>query len=617
MPGIYGFVQKRRFDTDHNRALINAMRQSLEHMAEYESAVYACDWCGLGNTGLPVPGQTRFVADPSAGRAAAVSGYIYGWKNNSRIEPVTDPDLAGQLLRLPEENIETLVDGSFNIATVDLNRKVLHLVNDRFGHRQLYYLDTDDIFIFATEIKALMAYERFDRTLDQQAVFDYFNYTYPLGDRTFFKTVKLLPGAHHVTVRPSGAVLHEYWRYVYGSVSTASLPELIEEADSIYRDHIRRVIGDSRLIVLPLSGGLDSRFILSHAVQLGKTPHLFSHGAPGCNEEKIARTVAKAHGLFDRYTFVEVNPLWLVEYSERYIHLVDGMAHTDPCMLLGISDQYKLPRIESAFLNGIFGGPTNFGSGYFRDYDMAEPPDRQAKLKSIWGTMFGFSLSDQYYAMFHGDIRDTIKASHLGSIDREFCKYENVSEHFYNQKDVFMIKNRLTRFMNQVDCNRFGWNDHFALASDRLVDFYLTLPPELKLGRKFFVEYFKAKFPDMARITYQATGVNLYQTPSPMSKKLKYYRRRMHYYLERATRGKASFTDPDQYYHYDLWYRKYPQIRSFYENILLDERTFSRGLLDREGVEHALRRQREGGNGFYDISSLAGFEIFCRKFVDR
>lgn len=617
MPGIYGFVQKRRFDSDRNHALIDAMRQSLEHRPEYQSETFACDWCGLGNTGLPVPGQTRFVADEPAGKAAAMSGYIYGWKNSGRIEPVTDPDLTARLLRLPQENLQDHIDGSYNVATLDLQQKVLHLVNDRFGHRQLYWFENDEIFIFATEIKALAACDQFDRTLDQAAVFDYFNYTYPLGDRTFFKHVKILPGAQHLTVRPSGTLRKEYWNYRYGAVSTATLPELIEEADVIYRDHIKRVVGDAKLIVLPLSGGLDSRFILSHTVQLGKTPHLFSHGAPGCNEEKVARTVAKAHGLFDRYTFVEVNPLWLPEYAERYVYLVDGMAHTDPGMLLGISDQYNLPRVESTFLNGIFGGPTNFGSGYFRDYDMTEPPDRSAKLKSIWGTMFGFSLSDQYYAMFHGDIRDAMKAAHLGHIDEEFRKHENVSEHFYNQKDVFMIKNRLTRFMNQIDCNRFGWQDHFALISDRLVDFYLALPPELKLGRQFFVEYFKAKFPDMARITYQATGVNLYQTPSPTSKKLKHYRRRLRYYVERATRGRFSFPDPDQYYHYDHWYRKSPQIQAFYEDLLHDERTFSRGILDKGGVEHALRRQREGGNGFYDISSLAGFEIFCRKFVDR
>src|SRR5690606_11344776 len=59
MPGIYGFVQKRRFDSDYNRSLINAMRQKLEHSPEYVSDVFACDWCGLGNTALPVPGQQR------------------------------------------------------------------------------------------------------------------------------------------------------------------------------------------------------------------------------------------------------------------------------------------------------------------------------------------------------------------------------------------------------------------------------------------------------------------------------------------------------------------------------------------------------------------------------
>ena len=617
MPGIYGFVQKRRFDPDANRALIQAMRTALEHTEGYVSDVYSCDWCGLGNTGLPVTGQKRFMADEQAGLAGALSGYVYGWKENGSIKPVGDGDLIGHITRQQPERLVETIDGSFNVVVADLKARNLRLGNDRFGHRQLYLLDTDDIFMFATEIKALMAYDRFDRSLDQHAIFDYFNYTYPLTDRTFFKHVKLLAGGHQVAVDSTGVRTQPYWTYAFGEVSSATVPELIEEVDGIYRDHIKRVIGPADELVLPLSGGLDSRFIAAHVVQLGKTPRLFSHGARGCNEEKIARRVGKTLGLADQYTFVDIDPLWLIDYSERFVRLTEGMVHTGPCMLLGITDQYDMPRADSVFLNGIFGGPTNFGSGYFRQYDMAEPPDRTAKLNSLKRSMFGFNLSDQYYATFHPGIRADLKAAYLSSIDTEFRKYESVSEHFYNQKDIFFIKNRLTRFMNQVDCNRFGWHDHFALISDRLVDFYLALPPDLKLGRKFFTEYFKAKFPAMAAITYQATGVNLYQSPSPLAKRLKKYKNKLRYYTERSTFGLVSLADPDQYYQYDQWYRKYPRIRSFYEELLLDDRTFARGYLDRPGTEQLLKRQRDGGNGFFDISSIAGFEMFCRLFVDR
>ena len=71
MPGIYGFVTKRQFDAEYNRALIDRMRRRLEHMPEYKSETFACDWYGLGNTALPVPGQQPFVADATSGRAAA------------------------------------------------------------------------------------------------------------------------------------------------------------------------------------------------------------------------------------------------------------------------------------------------------------------------------------------------------------------------------------------------------------------------------------------------------------------------------------------------------------------------------------------------------------------
>jgi len=148
------------------------------------------------------------------------------------------------------------------------------------------------------------------------------------------------------------------------------------------------------------------------------------------------------------------------------------------------------------------------------------------------------------------------------------------------------------------------------------VDFYIKLPAALKLKRRFMMEYIKAKFPDLARIPYQATGVDLYSTPSPTRAALEAKLNRFKFYLERLSLGQLRFYNPRQYAHYNQWYRANRRIRDFYEQTLLDKQTLDRGYFKPETVENHLRRQRRGGDSFYELTYMLSFEIFLRRFLD-
>jgi hypothetical protein len=170
--------------------------------------------------------------------------------------------------------------------------------------------------------------------------------------------------------------------------------------------------------------------------------------------------------------------------------------------------------------------------------------------------------------------------------------------------------------MNKIDCNRFHLHDHFALVDDRLLDFYLRLPAELKVNRRFMIEYLKAKFPDLARITYQATGSDLFSPPKgdPLGVKRRY--RRAMYYMERLSGGRFRYYDRRNYAHHDQWYRADDRLRQLYESVLQDKRTAERGYYDQAAIGRLLQRQRRGGNSYYELTWLFSFELFCRMFVD-
>ena len=618
MPGIFGFVIKQKYDQTYCEQLIQKMQNVLAYNPLFHAVTHSECWCAIGNIGLPLlnakPAVTRTEKS-----TVAHSGYIYNFKNTKQGELDKTTHQTEQLLHLSaiyREHIHEVINGSYNLVMADNESKEVILLGDRFGHRQLYYYEDDYIFLFSTEAKAFLAYERFDRTINHNAVADLFNYSYPLGDKTFFQKVRFLKGGHMIKITPNGSKLVKYWDFTFSEQTTKLIPDLVEEMDQLYAEILPLRLKDGKDIVIPLSGGLDSRFMVSHAVRAGYRPILISHGKKNCLDHKIAKQVAKTYNLEDNFRFVEIEPLWLQQYAEQYVYYSEGMNNAGPSILLGISSKYNLDPTTTIFLNGIYGGPTNFGPSYFKNRDITDTLSYEDRLQDLRRSLFGELIDDRYYSLFSNETAAFFKESYLSSLDEEFSLHAGVSELYCNQKDTFFIKNRLVRHMNLVDCNRYIWHDHFGLADDRLVDFYLKLPPELKTSRRLMIEYFKTKLPEMAKIPYQSTGVNLYQKPSEMKNKIHKKVQRMKYYVQRLSKGKIRLYDMRNYSHFSQWYRSDKRIYSFYEDVLLDRKTIDRGYYNRDTLEKLLIRQRHGGNSFFELSNFLAFELFQRLFID-
>ncbi|MEW5794997.1 MAG: asparagine synthase-related protein [Candidatus Zixiibacteriota bacterium] len=618
MPGIYGIIRKTTPNREANAALLSRMRARLEHYREYVSEGHVDSWFAVGSTTIPFTSETRIAHDPGRNVTAAFGGYIYGFRDR---DPCAIPSPASKAPRLIElyglhdRALPNLIDGSFNVAVFDSTRNRALIGNDRMAHRQLYYLDTPELFLFAPEVKAILACCEVRPPLSRTGVTEYFNFGYPLGENTMFEGVKFLRGSHLIETDQGKVSLSQYWDFKYGEESQATIPELIEEADAIYPDVIKRRVNGYRRVLIPLSGGLDSRFIVGQASRLGVEIHSFTHGRRGCEDLQIAIQLAKVAGV-QNYRFIPIDSNWLADYFETYVDLAEGMAEGSPCILLGISDQYGLPVGDTCFLNGIFGGPTNFGSGYFGPHEMKRDltyEQRRAMIARSYGTD---EMRQAYYALFTDDFVAELKQARETSIDKELARHLHVSDWLHHQKDVFLIRNRLTRYMNLVDCNRYRWHDHFALSDDRLLDFYIKLPSPLKIKRRFMIEYIRAKFPSLARVAYQATGVDLNSAPKANRSRNLDRLNRARYYLERLSLGRMKFYDPRKYAHQNQWYRSNRRIRDMYESHLLSSRFAQRGYFNTDVVRRLLRRQRLGGDSFYELTYLLSFELFLRRFVD-
>ncbi|MBW2097183.1 MAG: asparagine synthetase B, partial [Deltaproteobacteria bacterium] len=85
--------------------------------------------------------------------------------------------------------------GMFALALWDKRIGKLFLARDRIGIKPLYYYYGESEFLFASELKALMAFKGFPKDIDPDAVPLFLHYQYIPSPRTVFKdTFKLLPG---------------------------------------------------------------------------------------------------------------------------------------------------------------------------------------------------------------------------------------------------------------------------------------------------------------------------------------------------------------------------------------------------------------------------------------
>lgn len=194
-------------------------------------------------------------------------------------------------------------NGMFAVACWNKEENQLVLIRDRMGIKPLYYFWDGSIFIFASEIKALLASMIFKPRLNLQAVWDYLTLRYIPGPETIWRNVWKLPPGHILKWSPGNdPSLHCYWQIdVESSKEPIVIEDRIKQFENLFFDAVeQRLVASDVPVGVLLSGGLDSSSLAAAAVELGhKRFHTFSVGfADGgeYSELSYARQVAEHLG---------------------------------------------------------------------------------------------------------------------------------------------------------------------------------------------------------------------------------------------------------------------------------------------------------------------------------
>jgi len=187
--------------------------------------------------------------------------------------------------------------GFFAFAIYDKESHEIFVARDRFGVKPLLYYKDEDKFIFASEMKALLAYN-VPREIDQASVQQYFTLGYIPEPNSIFSDVKKIEPGTYMKISKAQIISRRYYQLPEKAQSnnTDSFETAAQKVESLIDESIQdRLVSDVPVGAF-LSGGIDSSIVVATASKHIEKLNTFSIGykdAAFYDETKSAELVAK------------------------------------------------------------------------------------------------------------------------------------------------------------------------------------------------------------------------------------------------------------------------------------------------------------------------------------
>jgi asparagine synthase (glutamine-hydrolysing) len=335
--GIYAYGSRLESNLD---AVIAGMNASMAHRGPDDAGVYvdAEHRVGLGFRRLAIIDLSSAGHQPMSNEDGSVwlvfNGEIYnhgeyraGLQAKGHIyRGHSDSETIVHLYEEYGEDCVHYLRGMFAFAIWDLHKKSLFLARDRIGVKPLYYAFVRGIFLFASEIKAILAFPGFSRTIDEEAFSHYLTFMIPPAPLTMFEGVRKLAAGSRMAVSADGNErLERYWDAIVPPMSLRSDEEYSNKVFELLDDSVRTEMMSDVPIGVLLSGGLDSSLIA--ALMMSKSNHSINTFSVGFeryeryNELHYAREVA--HRLGTNHREVIISHSDALDYIPELVHSQD------------------------------------------------------------------------------------------------------------------------------------------------------------------------------------------------------------------------------------------------------------------------------------------------------
>jgi len=321
--------------------------------------------------------------------------------------------------------------------------------------------------------------------INQFFVDQFINAGFVMKGNTIFKGVKQLRGGEALQISRSGEVLEkaDCFDFSFKIDPNIGIDDVKKMYSSLFKDLIRKI--DERPVLVPLSGGFDSREIVLNLKELGySNVQCFTYGNKNSPEPAISRDIAKYFGY--KWNYVHYSrKKWFKWYHSEHFQSYLSFARNGTS--LGHTQDY--PAIYELHENNLIKKDSVIIPGHSADFNQGSHlpkwilnTEKHSAIKAA-----------EYLSKSHFDLWDNQKSFISEIIKEYFTAPSNMLniEDCAEKIEVFDWQERQIKFiLNSIRVyDYFGYKCLIPFWDKKFVNFWLSVPIHLKKNRRLYYEY--------------------------------------------------------------------------------------------------------------------------------
>lgn len=342
MCGIAGIVTK---NAKNYSEAIQKMTDAIAHRGPDSAHHEYFENSALGHRRLSIIDLSENGKQPmfstSKQECIVLNGEIYGYQAIKKqyceypYQGGSDTEVILAMYQRKKEQLIHDLPGMFAFAIWDDEKQQLFCARDRFGEKPFYYAHgRNGEFIFASEIKAILASGLIDPQVSQEALSHYLQYGYVSTYQSIYSNIFSLPPAHQLIWKEEKIEISRYYNLPKKD-RLLSLSEAKEEFTYLLRSAIEKQLIADVEVGSFLSGGLDSSSVVAMVNEFLPHQATISFGYDHEDSElKYAQEIAKKYNT--RH----------IEIHEKKEDLVSGILKVAPFLDEPFADRSCVPHFE-------------------------------------------------------------------------------------------------------------------------------------------------------------------------------------------------------------------------------------------------------------------------------
>lgn len=608
--------------------LLRKMTDAIAHRGPDSEGFYTDSFIGFGHRRLAIIDLSPAGHQPMMTRDGSLvityNGEIYNFQelrielesHGYQFSSKTDTEVV--LYAYAEWGADCVkrFNGMFAFVIWDKNRQEVFIARDRYGIKPLYYTFQGYTFLFGSEQKAILSHPDIHRSVDKEALLEYFTFQNIFTDKTLLENVTIFPAGCWARLSLGKIVkqleITRYWDFNFQeSLELASDEEYIEEFDRLFRQAVNRQLVSDVDVGAYLSGGMDSGSITAIAAK--QLPYIKTFT---CGFDLNSASGLEL-GFDERQKAEYMSYLFKTEHYEMVLKAGD-MERVLPKLAWHLEElrvgqsypNYYAAQLASKFVKVVLsgaGGDELFGGYPWRYYRAAVNDNFENyidKYYQFWQRLIPNSEISHVFSPVWGEVqhvwtRDIFRNVFLQHKNEFHTPTDYINHSLYFEAKTFLhgllvVDDKLSMAHSIETRVPFLDND--------LVDFAMKLPVRLKLGN----------IDNVIRINENEPG----------SKKNKYFsktkdgkllpRQAMERYVPTQITDaiKQGFSAPDA-----SWFRG--ESIDYVRTCIGNPKARMYEFMDYQAVQKLVDEHLSGKqNRRLFIWSLLNFEHWCRKYFN-